>query len=120
MIIEKPLTDNMKERCKLLKDFFISQDVSVTKKEICEKCFNWEYNISNDRKVRDIIANVAHYYPIISVSDKRGYKIAKTLNDIEQIKHSWAELDSRINELSKRKKPLIDFLQKHNINLTTS
>jgi hypothetical protein len=49
---------------------------------------------------------------LIATSDQRGYKIAKTKADLEEVIHQWKELDSRIEQLEERKKPLIEFYEK--------
>lgn len=117
--IEKPLTESMKEKCTMLKNYFESICGYVTKEQICVNCFGWEYNTSNERRVRDIIANVSHYYPILSTSDSKGYKLAKTLADVEDVKHTWAEHSKRIEEINKKIKPLMKFLDKNGINISS-
>ena len=49
--------------------------------------------------------------PIISNSTGAGYKLARAVEDIDEVKHTWKEIDSRIEELNKRKKPLIEFCE---------
>jgi hypothetical protein len=51
--------------------------------------------------------------PLISTSDSKGYKIAKTKADLEEVCHQWKELDSRILQLQERRKPLIEFYEKY-------
>lgn len=66
-----------------------------------------------ERQVRMMITEISHKMPIISTSGtNNGYKVARTINDIQMVEHSWAELFSRIEELEKRIKPLIDFRDK--------
>ena len=66
-----------------------------------------------ERQIRDLISTLAKRVPIIATSDSKGYYIATTAEDLEKVKHQWQELDSRITELDKRKKPLIDFYEMH-------
>lgn len=83
----------------------------LTKAEICRH-LGWEYNNNNERRVREVISLLAKRRAIIATSDQRGYKLAKTAEDIEEVKHQWAELDGRIRELEERRKPLIEFYEK--------
>lgn len=90
-----------------------------TRRELCEKALEWEYNDSNDRKMRDILSILASVKPIISTSDKNtGYKLALEKRDLEAVKHAWLEIDSRIAELEKRKAPLIKFYERHGGNVS--
>ena len=67
-----------------------------------------------DRQLRDILSLIAKKRPLIATSDQKGYKLAKTKDDIAEVKHQWKELDSRIEQLSARRKPLIDFCNNFN------
>lgn len=70
----------------------------------------------SDRKVRREVEKLANYYPIISVSSKQGYRLGsfddkssyETLKSLkEDVRHTLAELQSRIESLQARMKPLI-------------
>jgi len=78
----------------------------LTKWDICV----W-FNLT-ERQARKAIANLAHEYPIIALSDTKGYQLAKTENDLEKIEHAWKEIDKRQKELEKRKVPLMEFRDK--------
>lgn len=86
-----------------------------TKREICQRVFGWTYNKSNDRKVRELISIVANKYPIISLSSSKGYKLAKTKDDLILVVRQWKENDSRIKAISDRKNPLIKFYDKFHL-----
>ncbi|MBQ9716059.1 MAG: hypothetical protein IJV77_06600 [Clostridia bacterium] len=66
----------------------------------------------SERNVRRLISELAKKKPIISVSTEKGYKVATGKADLPSVEHCWRELDSRIEELEARKKPLIDFREK--------
>ena len=66
-----------------------------------------------ERQIRMMITEISHRFPVISTSGTNsGYKIAKTEEDFEMVKNSWAELSSRREELEKRIKPLMAFYDK--------
>lgn len=116
MEIEKPPISKFNERCKQVILFLEGRDY-VTKNEIALE-LGWEYP-KTDRQIRNLISSISQSHPIISCSDSnRGYKLAKDPSDGELVKHSWAEIDSRIEELTKRKRPLIKFLDKHKLPIT--
>ena len=108
MKCEKPITDNMKQKCNDFWRYMKSKNDYVTKAELMS-----HFNIKNERTVRDVISTLASRVPIISTSDCKGYKLATSESDLELVIHSWQELDSRIEELEKRRKPLIQFYEKH-------
>lgn len=84
----------------------------VTKEELCA-VLGWKFNRSNERRIRELISLLAKRVPIIATSNEKGYKLAMTPQDLEAVKHQWNELDSRIDELAERRKPLIRFYEKH-------
>lgn len=108
-MIGKPMTENQKENGNKLYRFMMTSDY-VTKEKMLAY-LGWDK--IKDRQLRDLISLIAKKVPVISTSDKKGYKIAKTIYDIEEVIHSWKEIDSRIAELEERKKPLIEFYEKH-------
>lgn len=109
-MIEKPNLDKIKERANIIY-VYLKDGKTRTKSELCG-ALGWEYNSSNDRRVREIISILAKKIPIISTSDSRGYRIAKSILDLDDVEHQWRELDSRISELEERKSPLIKFYEK--------
>jgi biotin operon repressor len=68
--------------------------------------------LSNERSVRDVISLLATKKPIISHSGSKGYKLAQTEKDMEEVERTWAELSSRMQEIEKRTAPLIAFREK--------
>ena len=108
MSFEKPMTENQKINGNKLYKFMKENDV-VTKEQMLN-CLGWDK--TKDRQLRDLISCIAKKVPVISTSDSRGYKIAKTENDLKDVIHQWKEIDSRIEELQKRKEPLIRFYEK--------
>lgn len=68
------------------------------------------------RAVRNEIAECSMYYAILATSDKKGYRLAKPigdleneelLNELDEVDHAIHEISSRIKCLKKRLKPLI-------------
>lgn len=113
---EKPKISKFNERCNQVLEF-LKVSGYVTKADIANH-LGWHLP-KYDRQIRDIIANISWHNPIISTSDtNKGFKLARDYEDCESAKHSWAELDSRIEELQKRKRPLIKFLDERKIKLT--
>lgn len=108
MGFEKPLTENQRINGNKLYKFMMINDV-VTKEQMLEY-LGWDKN--KDRQLRDLLSNIAKKVPVISTSDNRGYKIAKSEKDLKEVEHTWAELSSRIEEIEKRIKPLIEFKEK--------
>ena len=108
MKIEKPITENIKQKANALFDYLMAQSDYVTKEQIGEYL-----GIKNERQVRDIISLLATKKPILSKSNSKGYKLCKTKADLEDCKNVWCEIDSRIEELKKRREPLIKFYEKY-------
>lgn len=107
MDFKKPLTENMKQKARAVVDYLKANERFVEKEEL-----QAVIGCSNERTVRDVIAYVALYYPIIANSAQSGYKLARRLSDVDAVRHTWAELSSRQEELEKRMKPLIRFCDK--------
>lgn len=70
----------------------------------------------SERAVRNEIAECSMYYAILATSDKKGYRLAKKieelngedlLNEYDEVDHAIHEISSRIKCLKKRLKPLI-------------
>ena len=70
----------------------------------------------SERAVRNEIAECSMYYAILATSDKKGYRLAKPIGDLEneellnefnEVDHAIHEISSRIKCLKKRLKPLI-------------
>jgi two-component SAPR family response regulator len=68
---------------------------------------------TGERQIREMISTLSHKVPIISTSGSNmGYKVAIDKTDLDVARYSCGELESRINEIEKRKKPLMDFIDK--------
>lgn len=68
---------------------------------------------TGERQIRMMVSHISHKAPVLSVSgDNAGYKVATTKEDLELAEASWAELSSRIEELTKRIMPLMEFREK--------
>lgn len=107
MDFKKPLTENMKQKAKAVVDYLKANERFVEKEEL-----QAVIGCSNERTVRDVIAYVALYYPVIANSAQSGYKLARKMSDVEGARQTWVELSSRQNELERRMQPLIRFCEK--------
>lgn len=107
MKIEKPLTEKMPEKANACYRIFRDTDGYLTKEEIGNRL-----GLKDERQVRDVISLVATKIPIISKSNSKGYKMAKTTADYDEAMNTWAELSSRMEQLEKRIYPLIKFKDK--------
>ena len=105
--IEKPITDNMKDKANKLFIFLKNIGRYATKEEIGE-----HLGVKDERVVRDIISLLATKKCIISTSSSKGYKLAQTIEDLDEVCHAWSEMDSRIAQLEARRKPMIEFYEK--------
>lgn len=81
-----------------------------TKEELMEVMGN-----ISDRAIREKLAEVANYYPIVATSDKKGYRLIcfsdrdtpETLQALyDDCQHQLNELQCRIDNLKARMKPL--------------
>ena len=115
MTPKKPSINKIEQRAEQAYEFMKGKGF-VTKPQLAD-LFGWEYP-KNDRQIRDVISVCAQKYPIISTSDSnKGFKVANA-GDMAGVDHSIAELLSRIAELQKRVKPLMDLKQKPTTNAT--
>ena len=55
--------------------------------------------VKDERVVRDCISIIKKRFPVISLSGEKGYRIAKTKEDLEDAKHMIASETSRANEV---------------------
>lgn len=107
MDFKKPLTENMKQKARAVVDYLKANERFVEKEEL-----RAVIGCSNERTVRDVIAYVALYYSIIANSKHSGYKLARRMSDLEDVRQTWAEQSSRQIELERRMQPLIRFCEK--------
>lgn len=105
---QKPITQNLKTKANILWEYMRGKGGYVTKDEVCKVT-----GCRNERSAREVISVLASVKPIISTSDSRGYKLATSREDLDEVIHSWQEIDSRQAELEKRKKPLIAFYEQY-------
>lgn len=109
--IKKPeLNENKKLLCNKVY-MFLKNNKRYCNKEELTNVLGWELP-KYDRQIRDIISIIAKLKPIISTSDSKGYKLAQTKDDIDEVNHQWAELSKRSDEILDRCKPLINFIDK--------
>ena len=110
---EKPMTENEKLNGNKLYKFLMAHDI-VTKEEMFE-FLGWDKK--KDRQLRNLLSLIGQKRPLISTSDQKGYKIAKTKEDLEEVEHTLAEISSRVEELQKRMQPLYAFRDKVKYNI---
>ena len=88
-----------------------------TKEELVAKT-----NLS-ERAVRNQLSEIANHYPVIATSDRKGYELLSyddsTSDDelkamIAKAEHQLAELQSRVDALKARMRPLIAFREAGN------
>lgn len=106
---EKPVLRKAEEKANALYIYLLGQRDFVTKEQIGRAL-----GVVNERSVRDVISLLATKCPIISHSGTRGYKLARTADDLDEVDRVCNELFSRMEELDKRLKPLIKFRNKVN------
>lgn len=109
MEIKKPMTENEKKNGNLLYKYLMQND--VVSKEQMLAVLGWDSK--KDRQLRDLLSMIGKKVPLIATSDQKGYKIAKTKADLEEVEHQWKELDSRIENLKERVTPLIKFYEQY-------
>lgn len=87
----------------------------LTKDELKDKL-----HATSEREVRDIISTCAMHYPVIAVSNKRGYRRAKNIDsldgnklivEMDEVQQQLNELKSRVACLKKRMRPLVAWLK---------
>lgn len=111
MKVEKPeLTYAETMKCKIVK--MALQKETLTKMDVADIAKLEGSESSRERKARELIATVAKYYPVISLSGEKGYRIAVNEKDTEDVKHQLMDFESRISEIQRRCKPLIRFLER--------
>lgn len=107
MEYQKPLTQNIKDKANKLYFYLKAQGDYVSKEQIAHYL-----GMKDERSAREIVAVLATKKPIISHSGNKGYKLAQTESDLDEVEHTWAELSSRMEEIARRIAPLIDFRDK--------
>lgn len=106
---EKPISEQDKQKANTLyRHMLHNNGAVVTKEEVCRL-----FSLSNEKAARDVIKLVGVKVPVISYSTKKGYRLAKSGEDIADVDHTLFELFSRIEELFRRAYPLIDFKKKY-------
>jgi hypothetical protein len=108
-MIAKPTLTNIQERANKLYEYLKTQDDYVTKEQI-----GAYLGVDNERSVREVISLLATKKPILSKSNSKGYKLAKSVKDVDDAINVWCELDSRMEELNKRRTPIINFVERMN------
>lgn len=92
-------------RAKLNALYRIMMDKAVTKEDVMDI-----FRVS-ERIARDMIAEVAKVRPVISFSDKRGYRVACRPEDLTDARHALLDIRSRQSEMERRALMLEQFLE---------
>lgn len=107
--------DSNKQTIDDLKEPILEELATETTKQIISE----KYKITQ-RTVRATISELAFDKPIIAHSGKKGYRLARDYNtlpsdekgiEIDEVKRTLNELNSRIRKLEKRTKPLMKYLE---------
>lgn len=64
----------------------------------------------NERIARDLISYIKKKFPVISNSQNKGYRLAQSCEDVEDVKKTIAEVKSRIQDLQEGILPLEQFI----------
>ena len=73
----------------------------------------------DERTVRHELERIANYYPVVAVSSEKGYRLMPKFSEessveflenmLDLMQHQINEIDSRVESLKARKKPLIAY-----------
>lgn len=103
------------EKCGIARKLL--QQGSIDKMELAEKLGFEGAKSGVERKAREVISMVAQYYPVISLSGDKGYRIANkdysNIKDVVDALHQLKDFGSRMLELEKRCKPLEKYLEQY-------
>lgn len=112
MKYEKPITQNIKQRANKIYSFMYSNRRFCTKDELMQAS-----GCTNERSVCDVINLLRNMgYCIVSVSDRKGYYLALTADDMDLVTHAWQETDKRVQELESMKSCFIKFHERMRCN----
>lgn len=109
--------DQSKKAKSKFKSILLEYNLLNSKEYTDKQDIAYKLNIS-ERKVRREISKVSMYYPVISKSNKKGYKLAKPIDlmgkeelieEIKEVDNVANELQSRIRQLKAKLKPLIAY-----------
>lgn len=64
-----------------------------------------------EREARRMTSIISWVYPLVSVSDRKGGKIATDSAELEDVVHALRENLKRMREISKRNAPLVKFMR---------
>ncbi len=64
-----------------------------------------------ERVARDMISEIAKVRPVISFSDRRGYRVACRPEDLTDARHALLDIRSRQSEMERRALMLEQFLE---------
>lgn len=112
MIGKPEVSEKDKQRTNELYTYMKLTGRACTKEELC-RVIGWEYNKTNDRRIRDLINLIKKRRPIIATPDQRGYKVATGKDDLEAVVHQWRYIDKIQADLEATKEPLIAFYEKN-------
>lgn len=64
------------------------------------------FSLKNERVARAKVETIANELPVLSMSSRRGYKVATREDSTADLKMADRELELKINALQRRRKPL--------------
>ena len=104
MKCEKPeFTEEMRDR--LNRMYFLLKERYYTKQELMEIFGLGEEEIDN------LIKEISHRYPIVSKNNT--YKLATSIEDLDDLQNTFAHLIAEVEEIEKQVKVLIKFRNKY-------
>lgn len=110
MIGKPEVSEKDKKRTNELYTYMKLTGRPCTKEELC-RVIGWEYNKTNDRRIRDLINLIKKRKPIIATPDQKGYKVATSKDDLEAVIHQWKYIDKIQADLEATKEPLKRFYE---------
>ena len=99
------MTNNKKAKNEILVEMLTGGTVTV-------RAVVFSFGV-DERHARRMLSDIAKAYPLIAVSDHKGYRIATSAQDVEDVRHAYNENRKRAAEVLKRNEPLKQFLLDH-------
>lgn len=99
------MSNNTKSKNEILIDMLTGGTVTV-------RAVAFNFGIV-ERQARRMLSESAKTYPLIAVSDRKGYRIATSAQDLDDVRHAYSENRKRAAEILKRNAPLKKFIREH-------
>lgn len=109
-IISRNLTDKQRLNINKIYTALYNSNEPLLKSDICKVIGS-----KSERQARDYVSAIKKLKPIISYNKMKGFKLAKSEQDVPENERSLFEDLSRVNELLYNCLPRLKFESKHNI-----